>query len=253
MMETLLGTAVFTGLVMALSLVVLSARAVIWGRGRARLTVNGEKSFESGLGEKLLGALHGGGVHLPTSCSGVGTCGLCRVQVAGGEDSALPIDRTHINAHDLQRGYRLACQVVVRGDLPIPVPPELLGAKPWACRVQQTRTLSPLIKEIVLALPEDEARTFAAGCYVLVTAPAFALSYEDIGVLPEHEGAWRKMGLRHFNAASDAPLTRAYSLVNRPDEPDRPGAQHSVGPAARHRPGCAAGVRVVVSVLPQDR
>jgi len=220
MMEILLGTAVFTGLVMALSLVVLSARAVIWGRGRARLTVNGEKSFESGLGEKLLGALHGGGVHLPTSCSGVGTCGLCRVQVAGGEDTPLPIERTHLSEHDLQHGFRLACQVVVRGDLDITVAPELLGAKPWACRVQSTRTLSPLIKEIVLALPEGEARDFAAGCYVLVSAPAFTLSFADIAVAPEHEAAWQHLGLRDFSATSATELTRAYSLVNRPGETD---------------------------------
>lgn len=220
MTEILLGTMVFTGLVMALALVVLGARAFIWGRGRARLTVNGEREIESGLGVKLLGALHQGDVHLPTSCSGVGTCGLCRVQVAGADDAALPVERTHINAHDLQHGYRLACQVVVRGDLQITVPPGLLGAKPWACTVQQTRTLSPLIKEIVLALPAGEERSFSSGCYVLVSAPAFDLAFTAIDVAPEFAPTWQHLGLRALHAQSAAPQTRAYSLVNRPDQQD---------------------------------
>ena len=42
MNEILLGIAVFTGLVMALSVVVLGARVVLWGGGRAQLNVNAE-------------------------------------------------------------------------------------------------------------------------------------------------------------------------------------------------------------------
>ena len=244
MTEILLGTMVFTGLVMALALVVLGARALIWGRGRARLTVNGEREIDSGLGVKLLGALHQGNVHLPTSCSGVGTCGLCRVQVAGAEDAALPVERTLINAHDLQRGYRLACQVVVRGDLQITVPPELLGAKPWLCTVQQTRTLSPLIKEIVLALPAGEERAFAAGCYVLINAPAFQLSFSDIEIDPAYEPTWQRMGLRALHAQSAAPQTRAYSLVNRPQDQDTLvlNIRLALPPAANPdaKPGCVS-------------
>jgi len=205
MTEILLGTFVFTALVMGLTLVVLGARAVVWGRGRARLTINDEQVIESALGEKLLDALNSGGIHPPTSCGGLGTCGLCRVKVSG----ATP---------DEAEGYRPACQVVVRGDMHITVSPDLLRAKTWACRVEQTRTLSPLIKEIVFALPAGESGAFAAGCYVLVNAPPFKLSFADIEIQPELEATWQRMGLRSLKAENWFTQTRAYSLVNRPGE-----------------------------------
>lgn len=219
MTEILLGTLVFTALVMALTLVVLGARAAVWGRGRARLTINDDLVIESARGEKLLEALNSGGVHPPTSCGGVGTCGLCSVKISGAKgDDALPIERAQLSAAAVAKGYRLACQVVVRGDLHITVSPDLLGAKTWACPVAKTRTLSPLIKEIVFALPAVESGAFAAGCYVLVNAPPFKLAFSDVEILTEFEATWQRMGLRTLEIQSPAAQTRAYSLVNRPGE-----------------------------------
>lgn len=219
MLEILLGTVVFTGLVMALTLVVLGARRVIWGRGRARLTVNGEQVIESSLGGKVLAALSNGGIHPPTSCGGVGTCGLCRVQVTGETaDDALPTERAQLSAAAIADGYRLACQVVVRGDMNITVADDLLGVKTWRCLIERTRALSPLIKEITFALPEGESGDFAAGRYVLVGAPKFKLAFADIDIPPEFENTWQRMGVRDLDVESQTAQTRAYSLVNRPGE-----------------------------------
>ena len=125
MTEILLGSSVFTGLIMALVFVVLGARAVLMPRGLARITVNGERVLDADLGEKLLGALEHGGVHLPTSCGGAGTCGLCRVTVTGAGD-VLPTERAALNETEIANGVRLACQVVVRDDLTISVAADLL-------------------------------------------------------------------------------------------------------------------------------
>lgn len=206
---------------MALTLVVLGARALIWGRGRAKLTVNGEQVLDSALGDKLLAALNQGGIHLPTSCGAVGTCGLCRVQVSGGShDEALPLERALMGVVAIQDGYRLACQVVVRGDLKLTVPAEFLGAKSWRCTVEYTRALSPLIKEITFKLPPGEHADFAAGCYVLVAAPPFELAFSDIVLAPEFEATWQRMCLHDLSAKNQTDVTRAYSLVGRPGEPD---------------------------------
>ncbi len=220
MNEILLGIAVFTGLVMVLSLVVLGARAVLWGSARAQINVNAERVIESALGEKLLGALEHGGVHLPTSCGGVGTCGLCRVRITGTTTgaTALPVERAHLSAGEIAEGFRLACQVVVRRDLEITVSPELLVAKSWLCKVKETRMLSPLIKEITLSLPEGESQNFPAGGYVLVKAPAFNLSYSNMIIPPEYEAAWQRMGLRGMNVKSRTIQSRAYSLANHPGD-----------------------------------
>lgn len=221
MTEILLSTFVFTGLIMALALIVLGARTVIWGRQRARLNVNGERQIESEIGAKLLDTLNQSGIHLPTSCSGAGTCGLCRVQVSGvADDGALPLERAQISADDIANGYRLACQLVVRNDFDVTVPPELLGADHWQCRVKETRNLSPLIKEIILELPTGAERSFKAGCYVLINAPTFKLSYSDIQIDPEFEPAWDRLGLREIKAQSHIEQTRAYSMVNRPEITD---------------------------------
>ena len=219
MTEILLGSSVFTGLIMALVFVVMGARTMLMPRGLARITVNGELVVDADLGEKLLGALEHGGVHLPTSCGGAGTCGLCQVTTTGAGD-VLPTERAALNESDIANGVRLACQVVVRGDLAVTVAPELLAAETWSCTVRQTRTVAPLIKEIELTLPEGQARSFRAGSYVQITAPPFTLPFSEIAVDPAHEGAWTRLGLRKFTARSNASASRAYSLANHPGETD---------------------------------
>jgi Na+-transporting NADH:ubiquinone oxidoreductase subunit F len=219
MTEILLGSAVFTGLIMALASIVLGARAILMPRGLAHVTVNGERVLDADLGDKLLGALEHGGVRLPTSCGGAGTCGLCRVVVTGAGE-ALPTERAILDDSDIAGGVRLACQVVVREDLAVAVDPQLLIAETWSCTVAETRTVAPLIKEIRLALPEGKERPFAAGSYVQVTAPPFTLPFAEIAVDPAHEEAWERLGLRKLTARSKGQVARAYSLANHPGETD---------------------------------
>jgi len=219
MMEILLGISVFTGIIMALAFIVLAARSVLMPKGLARINVNGERTVDADIGEKLLAALEHGGVHLPTTCGGVGTCGLCRVTVAGAEE-ALPIERSTLSEIEIANGVRLACQWVVRDDLDIAVAPDLLSSETWICTVRETRTVAPLIKEIVLNLPEGKGRSFRAGSYVQITAPPFTLPFSAIAVDSAHEAAWTHMGLRKLTARNDVPVARAYSLANHPGETD---------------------------------
>ena len=221
--EITLGITVFTGLIMALAIIVLSARALLWGNLRVRLSINGERIIESLMGGKLLSALEHGGIHLPTSCGGVGTCGLCRVIIKNSAHAghALPVERGVLGAKDVANGYRLACQVVVRGDMEITVPEGVLGAENWVCRVLETRTLSPLIKEIILSLPAGITRNLPAGGYVMVEAPSYALAFSDIEIKPEHEATWKRLGLRNLKIENKEKQSRAYSLANRPSETDR--------------------------------
>jgi len=223
MSEIFVASTFFTGLILTLALVVLGARAVLRVKGVARLTLNGGRVIEGELDETLLNLLDQGDVHLPTSCGGVGTCGLCRVKISGGgkNDSVLPIERVTLNDAEIAEGFRLACQMVVRGDFDVTVPLTLLVAKNWQCTVLGTRTLAPLIKEIILALPEGTSHIFPAGCYVIMVAPPFSLPFSDIEIRPEHEADWQRMGLRQLQATSDLEQCRAYSLVNRPGDTDR--------------------------------
>jgi len=222
MSEIVIGSTVFTGLILLLVGIVLSARSLLRSGGVAHLTINRDKIIEAEIGETLLSALDKGGLRLPTSCGGKGTCGLCRVQVEGeGSDSILPVERIILKEDEISRGERLACQVILRGDLQVAVSPALLGAEYWRCEVTETRWLAPLIKEIVLALPAGEEQSFPAGCYVIVVVPPYELSYEDIDLAPEYESDWSRMGLNKLQVKNDSEQNRAYSLVNRPGDTNK--------------------------------
>ncbi len=241
MTQIILGSAVFSGLIMTLVLIVLGARRMLVPRGLARITVNGDRVLDADLGQKLLGALEHGGVHLPTSCGGAGTCGLCRVTVADAGD-ALPTERAALGNEDIGKGVRLACQMVVRKDLSITLASGSLAARTWSCKVTGTRGVAPLIKEIVLALPDGEVMPSRAGSYVLVTAPAFRLPFAGISIDPRHEDAWRRMQIRKLAAGSEAQVVRAYSLASHPGEADAPTLNIRLALPPGRKPDAPPGV-----------
>ncbi len=62
------------------------------------------------------------GVHINASCGGDGACGKCRVIVEEGEVEGGIEGK--LKRHDTEKGYRLACKSIVRGDVKIRVPVE---------------------------------------------------------------------------------------------------------------------------------
>ena len=66
----------------------------------------------------------------------------------------------------------------------------------FSCTVASTRSVTPLIREIVLALPAGADFYFRAGNFVQVTAPAYRRAYRDF-VQPETfraESTWADLG-----------------------------------------------------------
>jgi Na+-transporting NADH:ubiquinone oxidoreductase subunit F len=220
MTEILLGSAVFTVIVMLLALAVMAARAILLPSNAVTVTVNGVHRLPAWAGRKLLGALLDGGIRMPAACGGAGTCGLCRVTVTDGGGEALPTEAARFTRREIRQGIRLACQVTMRGDIAVRVPDDLFGVMSCDCTVRSVRTLSPLIKEIVLDLPADAEFKFRAGAFVQVTAPSYALSFADFIIAKEHEAAWERFDLRRMRAASHEPVMRAYSIANKPSEKD---------------------------------
>jgi Na+-transporting NADH:ubiquinone oxidoreductase subunit F len=218
--DILIGIFFFTALVVLLALAVTSARAIMFSSKPVTVTVNGTRELPASVGQKLLGALLDDGVAVPAPCGGTGTCGLCSVTVSVGGGEVLPTEAAHLSRREIKEGLRLACQVTVRGDIAVRVPEELLGIEVMECAVRSARTLSPLIKEIVLDLPSEIQFNLRPGAYVLVTAPAYDLSFADISVAAEYEPAWKQFDLRKIKVASTAPVMRAYSIANTPAEKD---------------------------------
>ena len=74
-------------------------------------------------GSLLVEALHRAGVDIGQPCGGQGRCGRCIVQVAAG-GKVRRRSSLRLSQEDIAKGYALACQSVVEGDLYITIPPQ---------------------------------------------------------------------------------------------------------------------------------
>ncbi|MCP4692070.1 MAG: DUF4445 domain-containing protein [Desulfobacterales bacterium] len=73
-------------------------------------------------GENLIRAAMEAGVHVNASCGGEGVCGKCRVIVEKGAVEGGISEQ--LSREDLEKGYRLACQSQVVGDVSVRIPVE---------------------------------------------------------------------------------------------------------------------------------
>jgi Na+-transporting NADH:ubiquinone oxidoreductase subunit F len=214
--DILLGSLVLVVLVLSFSGFVILARRLLLPSQPATLTINTTSTLEARTGQKLLSALLDGGVLIPSACAGAGTCGLCRIELPQGGPKALPIEAAHLSRKELKAGMHLACQVTLRGDMAVRVPDDLLAAESIACTVAAVRPLTPLIREITLSVPHGHDLDLFAGAFIQVTAPAFRLPFAQIDIPDAHAAVWEP--LHSLLAHSDEPVTRAYSIANRPSD-----------------------------------
>jgi len=61
-------------------------------------------------GETLLDTLRRNEMYLPAECAGKGTCGKCKIRVLEGNLEVTEADELFFTNHELEQGYRLACQ-----------------------------------------------------------------------------------------------------------------------------------------------
>ncbi|NNL73302.1 MAG: NADH:ubiquinone reductase (Na(+)-transporting) subunit F [Silicimonas sp.] len=174
-------------------------------------------------GDKLLGALHGAGIMIPAACGGTGTCGLCRVTVTGeGAGEPQATERGVLSPAERRAHIRLACQTSLRGDCAVEVPGDILSAGGgFDCKIVSTRMLAPLIREIVVDLPEDRPSEFRAGDFMQITAPPYRLDFAALDLPPAFRDAWDIAGWGALRSVSHTPVTRAYSLASRPEDTGR--------------------------------
>lgn len=218
MTEILLGSAAFTGIVLFLAAVVMVAKTALLPSRDVSITISGAETLHAKTGQSLMTVMTDSGIDLPGTCGGAGTCGLCRVTIRSGAGESGSTEQARLTRGELAAGMRLACQVVLRDDVAVELPPSLLKAARCTSRVRTNRTVAPLIKELVLELPPDSGLAPEPGAFIEVTAPPYRLSFADIDVAPQHITRWAQLGLRDLSAISKTPVTRAYSIANRPTD-----------------------------------
>ncbi len=216
--EILLGVSMFTGIVLALVVLILVAKSRLVTTSEVRIHVNDEKDLVVQSGGKLLTVLADNGLYLSSACGGSGTCGQCTVKVLEGGGDILPVERNHINRREAREGIRLSCQVAVRQDLKIVVPDEVFETKKWTCTVRSNRNVATFIKELVLELPPGETVNFTAGGYIQIEVPPYDLKFTAFDIADKYRADWDKYNLWKLESHVSESVYRAYSMANYPGE-----------------------------------
>jgi len=217
-MTIFLGVGMFTLLVLGLVLIILAAKSMLVASGNVKIEVNGQKTLNLPAGGKLLNALSDAGIFVSSACGGGGTCAQCEVKVFSGGGDILPTEKAHINKKEAREGCRLSCQVAVKQDMRIEVPPEAFETKKWVCKVRSNHNVATFIKEFVIELPEGEEVGFQAGGYIQIECPSHTAVYKDFDIEEEYHGDWDKFNVWRYVSQVDEPVVRAYSMANYPGE-----------------------------------
>ncbi|RPI03426.1 MAG: NADH:ubiquinone reductase (Na(+)-transporting) subunit F [Calditrichaeota bacterium] len=216
----ILGVVMFTLIVLALVVIILFARSKLVQSGHAKIVINDDPNhtYTVPLGGKLLSVLSDQGVFLPSACGGGGTCGECKCIITAGGGDVLMTEKSKLNRRQIREGYRLSCQLPVKGDLKLQVPAEVFEIKKWTCRVKSNHNVATFIKELILELPEGEHVDFRAGGYIQIEANPHHIKYTDFDIAAEYRADWDKYDLWKLESKVDEPVVRAYSMANYPEE-----------------------------------
>jgi len=213
-----LGVVMFTGVVIALVGFILAAKSQLVASGPVKIVINNQKEISVPAGGKLLGALADAGIFVSSACGGGGTCAQCRVKVDAGGGEILATELGHITKREAAEGERLSCQVAVKQDMKVEVPPEAFETKKWDCTVRSNANVATFIKEFVLELPAGEEVDFKAGGYIQIECPPHTVAYKDFDIQEKYHPDWDKFNIWRYVSKVDEPVVRAYSMANYPGE-----------------------------------
>ena len=223
MTEVISGVGMFTGVVLALVTIILVARSRLVPSGNVRILINDDesKALSVPAGGKLLNVLADNKVFVSSACGGGGTCAQCKVNIYEGGGDILQTETSHITKREASEGVRLSCQVNVKQDMKIEVPPEVFSVKKWECEVVSNDNVATFIKEFVVKLPEGETLDFQPGGFIQIEVPPFECDFKDFeGIDERFHPDWDRFNVWDFKLVNTEPVFRAYSMANHPAEGD---------------------------------
>ncbi len=223
MTEVISGVGMFTGVVLALVTIILVARSRLVPSGNVRILINDDesKALSVPAGGKLLNVLADNKVFVSSACGGGGTCAQCKVNIYEGGGDILQTETSHITKREAGEGVRLSCQVNVKQDMKIEVPPEVFSVRKWECEVVSNDNVATFIKEFVVKLPEGETLDFQPGGFIQIEVPPFECDFKDFeGIDERFHPDWDRFNVWDFKLVNTEPVFRAYSMANHPAEGD---------------------------------
>ena len=220
MITILLGVGMFTSVIVALVAIVLVARNRLVASDKVTIVINDDnsKAISTPAGSTLLSTLAANKIFIPSACGGKGTCGVCKASVLEGGGVLLPTERSHVTRGEERNGVRLTCQVKVKNDMRIELPPEIFSVREWECIVRSNKNVATFIKELILELAPGESVPFRAGGYIQITCPPHEVKYSSFDIDSAYRNDWDKFNMWRYESKIDEPVSRAYSMANYPEE-----------------------------------
>lgn len=216
----ILGVTTFTLIILVLVCIVLLAKSKLVASGNATLSINNDPdlTLKTPVGNKLINTLKDNRIFVSSACGGSGSCGQCKVVIKEGGGDILPTEKATLTRRQINDNVRLACQVPVKNDMKLELPPQILETKKWECKVLSNHNVASFIKELVLELPEGEFMDFQAGGYIEIEAVPHKIYYRDFNIEDEYRPDWDKYNLWRYESDVEEPAIRAYSMANYPGE-----------------------------------
>ena len=148
--------------------------------GPCQITVNDQREITVEGGDNLLSVLTEQKIFIPSACGGRGTCGLCKLKAIEGAGPLLPTEEPYLEAEERESNVRLSCQVKVRNDLKIEIPPELFSIREYVCKCIDIKDLTYDMKQFRLELLDAETIDYIPGQYVQLLTPVYQGSDEEV-------------------------------------------------------------------------
>ena len=177
---TLIAVLVVSAVAAALAALLAVSEYFLANYGPCKITINDEKEVAVEGGGSLLSSLVQEKIFIPSACGGRGTCGLCKLKVLEGAGPLLPTEEPFLDEKERESHTRLSCQVKVRNDLKIEIPPELFAIREYTCRCAKITDLTHDIKLFRFELIEPDAIDYTPGQYVQLLTPPYGKSREEV-------------------------------------------------------------------------
>lgn len=176
-MQFLYTPIILIGVLVVITLILIVIDKLLGGSGDKMITINKETLIPVMGDESLLTTLSHEGIHLPSACGGKATCGACKFRLIGGGDMELkPTEIPLLSKEEQETGVRLSCQVKVRGDMQIEIPPGLLSAKEFKTVVEYIEDLTYDTKLVRFKLQNSQTIDFKPGQYAQIKVPGIEVT-----------------------------------------------------------------------------
>jgi len=163
-------------------------------------------------GVNILDALLVHDIALSSSCGGGGTCGQCKIKMNHTDDGKFKVtsaDHAQLTDGELEQGYRLACQHNSTGVEQITLV-DITEGKKYQLKLQQSKFISPFIKELRFSLPNERPLSYKAGAFMRFIIPAGKGCSVPLKLPEELKPHWHHIENLDYEHLA---CTRSYSLA----------------------------------------